>query len=241
MPCSHHITHLSLHATAQLRQGLTLCELSEGLVLLACIDDVTVIAKVWVISATFMLERFNGRCKIDLALEKLLALNVVQFLYLMRHIVIGLCCLFVKIHCAYAHMLHLGSHLLPLISLGRILLVLIEVGDIATIGSRLRPSTMIALSVNLLPMALASVQRRLREHLWIMVCEWHTTSLVHHHLHSAVLLVMLHRLHLVVVGLSWAIWHLSVLMTSNILRFNLKFLFVLLSGASVIVMTLLLC
>ena len=78
---AHH-AHITLHSWAHLgniHQGLPLSELAKGRPLVV-LHHVTVVAKVRVVGTTLVLQGLDGRREINLALEKLLALNLVQLL-----------------------------------------------------------------------------------------------------------------------------------------------------------------
>ena len=83
LACAAQHTHITLHASrrTQLWQRLSLRKLPRRMpVMLPTFNHVTVVAKVRVISATFVLEGFDGCREINFAFVKLIALQLVQFL-----------------------------------------------------------------------------------------------------------------------------------------------------------------
>ena len=74
---SHH-GHVALHATLHHwgHQRLPLGELAVSSSL-GVLNHVTVVAEVGVICAAFVLQGLDRRCKVDLAFEKLFALNLI--------------------------------------------------------------------------------------------------------------------------------------------------------------------
>ena len=126
---THH-AHIALHSWANLgnvHQRLPLGELAKGCPLVV-LHHVTVVAEVWVVRAALVLKGLDGRREINLALEKLLALNLVQLL-LVLHIRL-VAALIRGAHLSVLHLrVDLESHfsLILLRRLGIVLLVLVEV------------------------------------------------------------------------------------------------------------------
>jgi len=101
---SAHHAHMALH-TWRVHQRLSLSELAESGSLVT-FHHVTVIGEVRIVGASLVLQRLDRRSEVNFALEKLFALNLVQFLRLvsvgLRHAVI---------QGAHGNVLYLCAHL----------------------------------------------------------------------------------------------------------------------------------